>query len=82
MSAVTRVLPWRRHHLPAAVEVEGVLEFYRQFHPRESGERIIRAYEVAKRVHTGQTRKSGEPYVTTPSPSRASPRGTAWTRTP
>ena len=66
MSAVTRVLPWRRHHLPAAVEVEGVLEFYRQFHPRESGERIIRAYEVAKRVHTGQTRKSGEPYVTHP----------------
>ena len=27
---------------------------------------ILRAYEVARRCHEGQTRKSGEPYITHP----------------
>ena len=66
MPTVTRVLPWRRHQLPAAVEVEPVLEHYRQFHPKAPTEPIVRAYEVAAEAHDGQLRKSGEPYITHP----------------
>lgn len=29
-------------------------------------ERIVRAYEIAERAHQGQSRKSGEPYITHP----------------
>ena len=29
-------------------------------------EKIVRAYEIAERAHQGQTRKSGEPYITHP----------------
>ncbi len=66
MPTVTRVLPWRRHQLPAAVEVEPVLEHYRHYHPRAATDRIVRAYEVAAAAHKGQKRKSGEPYITHP----------------
>ena len=66
MATVTRVLPWRRHQLPAADEVEGLVAEYREFHPKASGERITDAYEVAANAHLGQVRKSGEPYVTHP----------------
>jgi guanosine-3',5'-bis(diphosphate) 3'-pyrophosphohydrolase len=63
---VTRVLPWRRHQLPAAVEVEPVLEQFRRSHPRQATDTILRAYETAAEAHNGQTRKSGEPYITHP----------------
>jgi GTP pyrophosphokinase len=66
MPTVTRVLPWRRHQLPAAVEVEPLLEHFRAAHPRASADTIIDAYEVAAEAHEGQFRKSGEPYVTHP----------------
>ena len=66
MPTVTRVLPWRRHQLPAAVEVSPVIEEFRRHHPRESGTKIVTAYEVAAAAHSGQTRKSGEPYITHP----------------
>src|ERR1700760_654536 len=66
MATVTRVLPWRRHQLPAAVEVGPIVEYYQQFHPRASVDPIIRAYEMAADAHQGQLRKSGEPYITHP----------------
>ena len=66
MSTVTRVLPWRRHQRPAAVEVEPILDQYRRFHPRRPTENIVRAYEVSAQAHSGQLRKSGEPYITHP----------------
>ncbi|HBX76093.1 MAG TPA: GTP pyrophosphokinase [Acidimicrobiaceae bacterium] len=66
MATVGRVLPWRRHQLPPAQEIERLLEEFRRFHPRAAAEPIIRAYEVARAAHEGQTRKSGEPYVTHP----------------
>ncbi|HEX7814899.1 bifunctional (p)ppGpp synthetase/guanosine-3',5'-bis(diphosphate) 3'-pyrophosphohydrolase [Dyella sp.] len=34
--------------------------------PQEQVERVIRAYEVGAAAHEGQTRKSGEPYITHP----------------
>ncbi len=61
-----RVLPWRRHQLPASQELAGLTEQYQMFHPRASMEAITRAYEAASVAHRGQTRKSGEPYITHP----------------
>jgi guanosine-3',5'-bis(diphosphate) 3'-pyrophosphohydrolase len=66
MPTVTRVLPWRRHQLPAAVELAPLLEQFQRFHPRASTEPIVAAYEMALHAHTGQQRKSGEPYITHP----------------
>ncbi len=35
-------------------------------HPKADTSLIVRAYEVAEKAHTGQFRKSGEPYITHP----------------
>ena len=53
MPTVTRVLPWRRHQLPAAVEVEPLLEQFRAAHPKASTDTIIEAYEVAAEAPRG-----------------------------
>src|SRR3954447_26580636 len=66
MPTVTRVLPWRRHQLPVAEKVEPLVEQFRVVHPKANADVIVRAYEVAEAAHEGQTRKSGEPYVTHP----------------
>src|SRR3954447_11765496 len=66
MATVDRVLPWRRHTAPAAEEVAPLVAIYREHHPRSSPAAITRAYARAAEAHTGQTRKSGEPYVTHP----------------
>ena len=66
MATVTRVLPWRRHQLPVAEKVEGLIEQFRVSHPKASADIIVRAYEVAEAAHDGQMRKSGEPYITHP----------------
>jgi GTP pyrophosphokinase len=66
MPTVTRVLPWRRHQMPASVEVAPVLEHFLSFHPRASTDLIVSAYERAADAHQGQLRKSGEPYITHP----------------
>ncbi len=66
MATVTRVLPWRRHSSPTSVEIAPVVAAFRQRHPRADTERIAHAYEAAARAHGGQTRRSGEPYITHP----------------
>src|SRR4051812_1144115 len=66
MATVNRVLPWRRHSAPPSEEVAPLVAIYREHHPRASTALISRAYETAADAHTGQTRKSGEPYVTHP----------------
>jgi len=66
MATVDRVLPWRRHTAPAAEEVAPLVAIYREHHPRSSPALITKAYARAAAAHTGQTRKSGEPYVTHP----------------
>lgn len=43
---------------------------------------IERAYQVAERWHRGQKRKSGDPYITHPSPSPRSSPSWAWIRPP
>ncbi len=56
MPTVTRVLPWRRHTQPPAMEVQEIVEHYRRSHPKLSTDG----------THDGQLRRSGEPYITHP----------------
>ncbi|MBW3548398.1 MAG: bifunctional (p)ppGpp synthetase/guanosine-3',5'-bis(diphosphate) 3'-pyrophosphohydrolase [Actinobacteria bacterium] len=62
MTTVDRVLPWRRHSLPAE-EIAPLLSAYRARHPRASTAMISRAYAVSSNAHQGQYRISGDPYI-------------------
>jgi GTP pyrophosphokinase len=68
-SAHTGPLSWlpgfRTHPAPPAA-LEPVLAALRVSHPKASTELVERAYTVAARVHEGQFRKDGEPYITHP----------------
>ncbi|UDY36167.1 RelA/SpoT family protein [Dermatobacter hominis] len=66
MPTVTRVLPWRRHTQPPAMEVQEIVDQYRRFHPKRPTETIKDAYRLAAGSHQGQLRRSGEPYITHP----------------
>lgn len=66
MATVDRVLPWRRHSAPPSLEIAPLIAAFREHHPKEPTTMITQAYELARDAHQGQTRKSGEPYVTHP----------------
>jgi GTP pyrophosphokinase len=66
MATMTRVLPWRRHSAPTAVEIAPVVAAYRTRHSKAPADRIAAAYEAAASAHDDQRRKSGEPYITHP----------------
>jgi GTP diphosphokinase / guanosine-3',5'-bis(diphosphate) 3'-diphosphatase len=66
VATVDRVLPWRRHSAPPSEEVAPLVAAYREHHPKASTALISRAYELAAAAHRGQSRKSGEPYITHP----------------
>jgi len=66
MATVNRVLPWRRSSAPPSEEIAPVIEAFKRRHPRASTSDIVRAHDRAVSAHHGQTRKSGEPYVTHP----------------
>src|SRR4249919_1969623 len=66
MPTVTRVLPWRRHSQPPAMEVQEIIAQFRRFHPKPSTDAITEAYRMAAGHHEGQLRRSGEPYITHP----------------
>jgi guanosine-3',5'-bis(diphosphate) 3'-pyrophosphohydrolase len=66
VATVDRVLPWRRHAAPPSEEVAPLVAAFRANHPRAATALITSAYELADTAHRGQTRKSGEPYVTHP----------------
>jgi GTP pyrophosphokinase len=46
--------------------LDPLLRIYRATHPKGDVASIQKAYEVAERMHEGQTRKSGDPYITHP----------------
>ncbi|MFN4000776.1 RelA/SpoT family protein [Microcella sp.] len=46
--------------------LESLIRTVRAQHPKADIALIERAYQVAERAHEGQTRKSGEPYITHP----------------
>jgi len=65
-TTVDRVLPWRR---PTAVDIDPVapvVRAYRDRHPKADAGRVQRAYRLAEKAHSGQLRKSGEPYIVHP----------------
>ena len=47
-------------------ELEPLLRTLRKYHPKSDTRTIERAYEMAAHLHSGQTRRSGEPYITHP----------------
>ncbi|MGH8937699.1 MAG: RelA/SpoT family protein [Acidimicrobiia bacterium] len=48
------------------VELDPVLRAFHLHHPQSSDQLIPEAYELARRMHEGQFRLSGDPYVTHP----------------
>jgi len=46
--------------------LDRILERLRKDNPKADLDTVVRAYEFASRVHTGQTRKSGDPYISHP----------------
>ena len=51
--------------MPAA-ELQPLLEAYGRHHPNGKPERLDRAYELAKEMHAGQMRQTGDPYISHP----------------
>ena len=51
---------------PVPADVRGLEQRLSVYLPPEQVARVRRAYEVGAEAHEGQTRKSGEPYITHP----------------
>ena len=51
---------------PSRPELEPLLRTLRHYHPKADTRVVERAYESAAYLHRGQTRRSGEPYITHP----------------
>ena len=60
---IARLAPGRRVVHP---ELEPLIRTVKQFHPKADVEVLERAYERAAEMHSGQKRRSGEPYITHP----------------
>nr|WP_235857047.1 bifunctional (p)ppGpp synthetase/guanosine-3',5'-bis(diphosphate) 3'-pyrophosphohydrolase [Occultella glacieicola] len=54
----------RGHSTPPAIEP--LIQVVRSNHPKADTGLLERAYRVAERAHQGQSRKSGDPYITHP----------------
>ncbi|MCW2830242.1 MAG: pyrophosphokinae, partial [Aeromicrobium sp.] len=50
----------------AGTVLDPLVKVYRQTHPKGDIASVQKAYEIAERMHAGQTRKSGDPYITHP----------------
>ncbi len=51
---------------PVNIALEPILQSLREHHPKADVSLLQRAFEVAQRQHQGQTRKSGDDYITHP----------------
>ncbi|GAA4896325.1 GTP pyrophosphokinase [Stackebrandtia albiflava] len=56
--------PWQSPQLPEVLEP--LVATHRASHPRTDVRLLQRAYDTAERLHEGQFRKSGDPYITHP----------------
>nr|WP_218868579.1 bifunctional (p)ppGpp synthetase/guanosine-3',5'-bis(diphosphate) 3'-pyrophosphohydrolase [Pseudoclavibacter chungangensis] len=61
-----RLVPRIFARSPEAQEIETLLRTLRRHDPRADTALVQRAFDVAKRAHEGQFRRSGEPYITHP----------------
>lgn len=60
------LLPRLFSRAPTTQGLETLVKTVRKNHPKADSALIERAYKVAEKSHTGQTRRSGEPYITHP----------------
>ena len=58
------IVPWRRHY--ASSEIAPVLSAFLERHPKGETGRIERAFDLAKKAHQDQVRRSGDPYISHP----------------
>src|SRR5581483_9879862 len=58
------IVPWRRHY--ASSEIAPLLAAFLERHPKGETGRIERAFDVAKKAHQDQVRRSGDPYISHP----------------
>ncbi len=65
-SSLRTLLPRIFSRAQPAGAVDRLIKTVRTHHPKADVALIERAYAAAERAHTGQTRKSGEPYITHP----------------
>jgi len=66
MVTVRRVVPWKRDVDVPPDEFQILLDVFSDAHPDSSVELIERAYKRSFELHSGQVRKSGEPYFLHP----------------
>ena len=59
-----RVAAPRMPYIPP--ELRPVIEAHRDFHARADISLVVRAYNVAEKLHAGQMRRSGDPYISHP----------------
>ncbi|WP_294178889.1 bifunctional (p)ppGpp synthetase/guanosine-3',5'-bis(diphosphate) 3'-pyrophosphohydrolase [uncultured Schumannella sp.] len=65
-ASLRTILPRLFSRAQPAGSVERLLRTIRSHHPKADLALVERAYKVANKAHAGQTRKSGEPYITHP----------------
>ena len=65
-SSLRRLVPRIFSKVQEPGEIEPLLRSLRRHDPRADTALVQRAFEVAKRAHEGQFRRSGEPYITHP----------------
>lgn len=46
--------------------IDSIVSKMKEFRPQADSDMVVRAYHVAKEAHSGQTRKSGDPYFSHP----------------
>jgi len=66
MSTVRRVVPWKRNLQVDHEDHQILLDEFATHNPTASADLIERAYEKSRHAHSGQVRKSGEPYFVHP----------------
>ena len=65
-ASLRRLVPRLFSRAQGSGALDRLLKTVRQNHPRADVPLVERAYRVAERAHDGQTRRSGEPYITHP----------------
>ena len=65
-SSLRALLPRLFSKAPTDNALETLFKTVRKHHPKADVNLIERAYRVAERAHVGQSRQSGEPYITHP----------------
>jgi GTP pyrophosphokinase len=61
-SRLAKITGWKSEN----PELEPLLKTLKKYHPKDNFELVSKAYEIAKRQHTGQKRRSGQEYITHP----------------